>query len=160
MLLPVATSVQTHLMSVINQIVYDTERALGLLRRRLPGFEATERMVGMVLLDAAGAVKVAAAFEGFNGANIWLSVAAAENRKWASREVLQAAFAYAFIAMGVRRVSARVDERNVLSRRMCLLAGFRKEARLQGAAPDGHDQIIYVMHRRDCRFIPQEFRHE
>lgn len=146
-------------MTLANRLIYDTSAALLLLRKQLPGFEATERMVGMTLVDEAGAVLAAAVFEGFNGRNIWLSAASNGRRKWMSRELMQATFAYAFIAKGVTRVSARVDERNVLSRRICMLLGFTQEACLQGAAPDGCDQIIYVMHRRDCRFIPQEIPH-
>jgi RimJ/RimL family protein N-acetyltransferase len=67
-----------------------------------------------------------------------------------------AVFAYAFLICGVERVSGYVDASNLEARRFNEHLGFREEARLQGAAADGGDVVLYVLWKRDCRFIAGE----
>ena len=50
-------------------------------------------------------------------------------------------------------MSGYVDASNTDARRFDEHVGFQEEARLHGAAPDGGDVIIYVMHKKDCRFL-------
>jgi hypothetical protein len=46
-----------------------------------------------------------------------------------------------------------VDASNLEARRFNEHLGFREEARLTGAAADGGDVVLYVLWKRDCRFI-------
>lgn len=146
-------------MTIASRLIHDVTVALALVKERLPGFESTEGMTGMTLVDERGAAIVSAVFEGFTGRNLWITCALNGAPKWALRELMQAAFCYAFIVRGVSRLSARVDECNVLSGRLCRMVGFVEECRMRGAAADGRDQIIFVMWRQDCRFIPKEMQY-
>lgn len=92
-------------------------------------------------------------YEGYNGRNVWMHVAAEPGARWLVRDYLRACFAYPFLVCGVERVSGYVAESNALARRFNQHLGFREEARLRGAAPDGGDVIILVMWRQDCRHV-------
>jgi RimJ/RimL family protein N-acetyltransferase len=92
-------------------------------------------------------------FEGYNGKNLWMHVAARPGKRWLHRDYLLAVFAYAFLICGVERVSGYVDASNLEARRFNEHLGFREEARLTGAAADGGDVVLYVLWKRDCRFI-------
>ena len=92
-------------------------------------------------------------YEGFNGVNVWMHVAAEVGRKWLNREFLRYCFEYPFEELGVQRVSGAVDASNIDARRFDEHLGFKQEAVLHGAAADGGDIILYVMRREDCRFL-------
>ena len=91
-------------------------------------------------------------YEGFTKRNIFMHCAG-RGKKWISKSLLRAAFFYPFEQLKVDRVSAWVDETNKESRTLVEKIGFREETRLKGAAPDGGDVVIYVLWRKDCRFL-------
>lgn len=107
-------------------------------------------------LERNGQLVAGAVYEGFNGINMWVHLAGLPGRAWLNREFLQAGFRYPFIQCGVKRLSGYVNASNTDARRFDEHVGFREEARLKGAAPDGGDVIIYVMHKEDCRFLGAE----
>jgi RimJ/RimL family protein N-acetyltransferase len=80
-----------------------------------------------------------------------MHVAAEPGARWLVRDYLRACFAYPFLVCGVERVSGYVNESNTLARRFNQHLGFREEARLHGAAPDGGDVLIFVMWKKECR---------
>jgi len=92
-------------------------------------------------------------FDGFSGTNVWMHVAAAPGARWMTRAYLLACFVYPFNICRVKRISGYVNASNLAARRFDEHLGFKEEARLTGAAPDGGDVIIYAMWRKDCRFI-------
>ncbi len=122
------------------------------MRGYLPGLRLVEGMtaIGLVREDrlVAGVL-----YEGFNGRNLWMHVAAEPGRRWGVRDYLWACFRYPFVVCGCDRISGYVEESNAAARRFDEHLGFREEARLQGAAADGGDVILYVMRRQDCRFL-------
>ena len=92
-------------------------------------------------------------FDGLNGANVWMHVAAKPGARWMTRDYLRAAFAYPFKVCGVQRISGYVDASNQQARRFDEHLGFQQEAVLKGAASDGGDVLVYVMWRNQCRFL-------
>ena len=100
-----------------------------------------------------GALQAGVVYEGFNGRNIWIHVAAVAGAHWLVRQYLKACFYYPFVLCGVDRVSGYVNASNADARRFDEHLGFKEEARLRGAAPDGGDVILYVMWRDQCRFL-------
>ena len=72
---------------------------------------------------------------------------------WMTRDYLRACFAYPFLVCGVQRLSGYVNSSNLAARRLNEHFGYRVEATLKGAAPDGGDVLIYVMWRKDCRYV-------
>ena len=94
-------------------------------------------------------------YEGFNGHNVWMHVAAEPGGRWMRREYLRYCFEYPFNEMGVSRVSGYLAASNTQAVRFDEHLGFHKEAVLTGAASDGGDIHIYVMRREDCRFLKE-----
>lgn len=104
-------------------------------------------------LERDGVMVAASVFEGFNGQNVWVHLAAEPGARWMTRDYLRYCFHYVFNEMGVKRLSGYVNASNAAARRVNEHFGYQKEAVLKGAAPDGGDVILYVMWRQDCRFL-------
>ena len=104
-------------------------------------------------LERDGELVAGVVYEGYNGVNVWMHVAAAPGRQWMNKEYLRYCFYYPFVEMGCQRVSGSVDASNEDARRFDEHLGFKQEAVLQGAAADGGDVILYVMRREDCRYV-------
>lgn len=111
--------------------------------------------IGLVELNddmMRGEVIAGTWFEGFNGSNINMHVAAIPGRRWMTREFLHFSFAYPFLQLGVKRITGIVPESNAAARRFDEHIGFTLEARLKDAAPDG-DLLIYRMFKDECRWL-------
>lgn len=131
---------------------YDVQRVRVFMRQYVPGLVASEGQT-VIGLMRWGRLVAGVLYEGFNGRNIWMHVAAEPGARWMTRDYLRACFAYPFKVCGVQRITGHVEESNAAARRFDEHLGFREEARLSGAAPDGGDVILYVMRREDCRFL-------
>lgn len=131
---------------------YNVAEVAGFMRQYLPGLKLSEGMVAIGLRRGQRLV-AGVVFEGFNGRNVWMHVAAVPGGRWLVRAYLKACFAYPFLVAGVDRVTGYVDASNEAARRFDEHLGFVEEARLSGAAADGGDVILYVMRRADCRFL-------
>lgn len=92
-------------------------------------------------------------YEGFNGRNVWMHVAAVPGSHWMTRDFLRYCFHYPFNEMGVERISGYVSAGNEKAVKLDEHLGFKREAVLEGASEDGSDVWIYVMRRGDCRFL-------
>jgi RimJ/RimL family protein N-acetyltransferase len=112
------------------------------------------RGIGVVDMAADGSGELIAGiwFESFNGANINMHVAAKPGARWMNKEVLWYAFYYPFVECNVRRITGLVAASNIHAQKFDEKIGFKLEARLKDAAPDG-DMLVYVMFREDCRWL-------
>lgn len=119
------------------------------------GVPAVAHMKG-IGLEQDGDLIAGVVYEGFTGHNIWMHVAAEPGARWMTREYLRYCFYYPFVECGVGRVSGWVEDSNEAAKRFDEHLGFREEARLKGAARDGGDVILYVMWRKDCRYVDPE----
>lgn len=131
---------------------YDLDSVLPFVQTRMGGLDRSERMTA-IGLRRSGELVAGVIYEGFNGHNMWAHVAAEPGRRWLVREYLFACFAYPFIVCCVDRLSGYVNASNTEARRFDEHLGFKEEARLRGAAPDGGDVILYVMWRDECRYL-------
>ena len=104
-------------------------------------------------LERDGRLVAGVVFEGINGFNAWMHVAAEPGARWMNRAFLRACFAYPFEQLRLRRVSGYVAASNTQARGFDEQLGFVQEATLAGAAADGSDVLIYVMRRENCRFL-------
>lgn len=134
-------------------LIYDLDPVYAFVRERVPGLARCEDMRAIGWAEG-GQLVAGVLYEGFNGFNIWMHVAAVPGARWMRRAYLHACFAYPFLVCGVRRISGYVNASNVEARRFDEHLGFQQEARLRGAAADGGDVLIYVMHREECRYVP------
>ena len=131
---------------------YDLEQVLPFAQSLIPGLARTDGM-RCIGLRKDGELVAAAVYEGFNGQNMWVHLAGVPGQRWMTRDFLRAGFAYPFLVCGVQRLSGYVNSSNLAARRLNEHFGYRVEATLKGAAPDGGDVLIYVMWRKDCRYV-------
>lgn len=68
---------------------------------------------------------------------------------------LRAIFHYPFVYCGAPKIIAPVEHGNEESVRFVTKLGFREEARILDACPDG-SVLLYTMGARDCRFIGEK----
>ncbi len=133
---------------------YDLDAVLPFMQALVPGLARADDMRA-IGLRRGGRLVAGVLYEGFNGRNLWMHVAAEPGARWLVRDYLRACFAYPFLVCGVERISGYVNESNTRARRFNEHLGLREEARLRGAAPDGGDVIIFAMWRQDCRHVAQ-----
>lgn len=131
---------------------YDLEQVLPFAQSLIPGLARNDGM-RCIGLRKDGELVAAAVYEGFNGQNMWVHLAGVPGQRWMTRDFLRAGFAYPFLVCGVQRLSGYVNSSNLAARRLNEHFGYRVEATLKGAAPDGGDVLIYVMWRKDCRYV-------
>jgi RimJ/RimL family protein N-acetyltransferase len=131
---------------------FDLDKVLPFMHTHIPGFVQTEGMRA-IGLRRNGELVSGSIYEGFNGHNVWVHLASIPGGHWLNRMYLRAAFTYVFVQLGCSRLSGYVNASNVEACRFDEHIGFKEEARLKGAAPDGGDVILYVMWRGDCRYV-------
>ena len=96
------------------------------------------------------------AYTDYNGANLCMHVVAVPGKRWLTREFLWTCFDYPFNQCKVKRVTGLVGEGNLQARRFDEHLGFELETTLRGAHPTG-DLIVYVMWKRNCRFLGEKY---
>lgn len=102
-----------------------------------------------------GCLVAGVVYNEYNHVNINMHVASV-GRHWLSREFLWAAFDYPFNQLGVKRISAFVEDDNRAAIRFDEHLGFKHEARMVGAYEhDGKvgDILLLKMLREDCRWL-------
>ncbi|HXV24190.1 MAG TPA: GNAT family protein [Alphaproteobacteria bacterium] len=130
-----------------------TETIVRWVEARLPGYRAFDAPAGFGVLRE-GRLAAGVIFHNYDAraGDIEL-VIAADSPRWASREVFFAAFAYPFLQLGCRRVTARVPVANRRARRLVEGAGFTLEGLMRSAAQDGSDVLIYGMLKGECCWV-------
>lgn len=99
-----------------------------------------------------GELVAAAVFNEYSGPDVCVHVAAIPGKRWLTREVLSAVFQYAFVQLGVRRVTSHIPAKNSESVRFNLHLGFH----LEGIKRDGwwdDDMLITGMLKSECRYL-------
>lgn len=135
------------------KIISDPARVWAYVRNYIP-VPVVAGMKGLGL-ERDGELIAGVLYEGYNGVNVWMHVAAAPGRRWLNREYLRYCFYYPFVELGCKRVSGYVEDSNEAAKRFDEHLGFTREAVLRGAAADGGDVILYVMRKEDCRYLSE-----
>lgn len=120
----------------------------------LPRFKVDARAFGVTRDGALCAVVV---YDCFSECDCNMHVASDGSRTWLTRKVLKYAFGYPFIELKLRRVTSLIPAKKVDAMAFNEGLGFR----LEGYCPDAMpDDGIYIrgMTRKECRFIPPEYR--
>lgn len=133
------------------EIISNPARVFDFVSRQMP-VSAVAGMKGLGLVRD-GEMLAGVLYEGFNGQNVWMHVAAQPGGRWMTRKFLWACFDYPFNDLGAKRVSAYVNASNKVARKLDDHIGFKQEAVLKGAAEDGGDVILYAMWREDCKYV-------
>ena len=119
-----------------------------------PGFQSGAVAIG---IGDGARIRGAVVYECVNQADCYMHVASDGSGRWLTREFLTHVFAYPFIQLGLRRVTAMVPAKNAHAIRFDEKLGFKREGYHPHGIPDD-DLVSLGMLRADCRFIPQEFR--
>jgi hypothetical protein len=118
-------------------------------------FASDARAIG--LLSADGERLVAGmVWDNFTPWDCTCAVAGDGTRQWMSREFLFRSFAYPFLQLGLRRMTALIAEDNADSIRLCQHIGFTPEGRRREGRGDC-DELVFGLLRRECRWIGANF---
>ena len=98
-------------------------------------------------------LKVALAYNHYTGPNIAIHAAARQGALWCHPAILYHVFAYPFLQLKTRRVTAPVSGRNVKCIEMLLNMGFQHEGTLREADVKGANLLIFGMLKRECRWL-------
>lgn len=110
-----------------------------------------------IVLERHGVVVAVVVYDTWSDTDCHMHLASDGSKRWMTREYLLEAFYYPFVTAGRRRVTGIVDEKNVPALALDLHLGFVVEGKAADATPDG-DAFLLGLTRRNCRFIPREWR--
>lgn len=100
--------------------------------------------------------------DNYNGRSCQMHCAAEPGCQWMTRAGLWFAFAYPFLQLHVEKLICPVGSGNKAARRLVEHLGFKLEAALKDAHPDG-DLLMYTMTKQGCRWLNikvSDFRHK
>lgn len=120
----------------------------------LERFKADARAIGVKRNGELCAVIV---YDCFGPCDCNMHVASDGSHTWLSRSVLIEAFSYPFITLNLRRVTALIPMKKADAIKFNEHLGFKLEGLCPEAMPDDDIQIRGML-RRECRYIPPEYR--
>ena len=132
-------------------IFNESERVATWCQERLPDFIGWNGYYQAIGYERDGELKGGVVFSGYSLTNLTLATVLEAPL---TRMFLRAVFFFPFLQLKVRRVTALIDSRNHVSRKLAEKAGFVQEGCLREAA-SADDVIVYGLLRRECRWIPQ-----
>lgn len=140
----------------MSQLIYDDQPGLlawAAERIGLSGFKSDAKAFGVL---HGGVLRAVVVWDTFSAADCCLHVASSGGH-WLTRGVLKMAFGYPFIDLKLRRVTALIAATNAAAIRFNEHLGFKLEGLCPEAMPTDDLQIRGML-RRECRFIPPEYR--
>lgn len=138
--------------ALIDRVLYGFDRdVIQWVGQRIPGLIVTPsaRALGVALGEdlAAGVV-----YDQFNGVNIMASIAVDDPRAQ-SRAVARRLLEYPFVTLGCKSITVWIASTNLPSLNLAARIGFKPEAMIRYAAPDGSTLVVMKMLREECRWI-------
>lgn len=141
----------------MKRIVYgENERFVAWAQERI-GVTFRDDAVAIGIEDDSG-IRGAVIYDTFTKTDVCIHVASDGSKTWANQDFVTRVFFYPFVTCGYGRVTGLVPESNKEALRLDLHLGFKVEGVCREAAPDGGNIIVLGMLRRECRFIPKQFR--
>lgn len=105
-------------------------------------------------LERHGVIVAGVIYEQWNGRSVVAHMAASGRLTSA---FVAAIFDYAYNVCSVQKVILPVASQNLKSGRFVRKLGFREEARIKDASPEG-DIILYTLEKQDCRYLAARYR--
>ena len=109
-------------------------------------------------IERDGAIAAVVVFDNFSECDCHMHIASDGTKAWMSKALLLSAFAYPFQQLGLLRITGMVVSGNADALAFDENLGFEREGFHPKAGPHGEDLISLGMLRKNCRFIPREFR--
>lgn len=119
---------------------------------RIAGVQGWGEWYETIGWEEKGELTAVAVFSNYSGPDIQLHVAAIPGGHWLTRAALRAVFRYAFVQLGVRRITSHIPETNLASVRFNLHLGFTLEGAKREGWWDG-DMLITGMLKSECRYL-------
>lgn len=108
-------------------------------------------------LEEDGRLIAGAVYTDYTKHNIFVHLAAEPGCRWMTRKFLGVGFRFPFLQLGVDRITGWVEDTNTAAKRLDEHLGYKEEGRLKGAARDGSDVILYVMWKKDCKYLEDRY---
>lgn len=135
----------------MKKIITDRQNELGeWLCSRTEG-QYTPNIGTYIGLEENGTLCAVVGFDNYNGASISMHVAG-EGKRWINREYLWYCFYYPFEQLKVNKILGLVSSDNLDALRFDRHLGFKQEAVISNACPNG-DLIILTMTKDQCKFL-------
>jgi RimJ/RimL family protein N-acetyltransferase len=109
-------------------------------------------------LERNGELVAGTMYDWYNGASIYMSVAAI-GKHWLNREFLWFAFYYPFEQLKANVILALVSSSNYQARKFDEHLGFTLHTEIEDADPNG-SLLVYTMKKPDCRWLNLKVKHE
>jgi RimJ/RimL family protein N-acetyltransferase len=113
-------------------------------------FEERSRALGLL---KNGELVAGVIYENWNQRSIFCHIAITGSMTPA---FLAAIFDYPFVVCEAEKIIVPVGQDNEQSIRLVQNMGFKEEARLKDARPDG-DLIFFTLNKTDCRFLGEKY---
>lgn len=139
------------------KLIYDQQERLLAWAEGKIGVSSFREAAKAIGLERDGELAAVVVYDGFSACDCNMHIASDGTRRWMNRALLAAAFAYPFVQLGLRRVTGLVPAKNVEALAFDQKLGFRLEGVCREALPDD-DVVILGLLKRDCPFIPKEYR--
>lgn len=140
------------------RLIYgDEPRLLPWAAERI-GIASFRRDAFTIGLERDGDLVAVVVYDNFSDCDCNMHLASDGSKRWMSKELLLAAFAYPFTQLGLRRLTGLVDARNADALQLNEHLGFVREGLCRHALPDS-DLVVLGMLRDECRFVSKEHQH-
>ena len=127
----------------------DWPRIAEFVAERAGGERKTDKFAA-IGLGTDDKVHAGVLYSDFNGSQITASIAV--DGKCINREFLWFMFFYPFKQLGVKRITACVEQTNTVSQQFVTRLGFKLESVMERAGRTG-DLLVYRMFPEDCRYL-------
>jgi hypothetical protein len=104
-----------------------------------------------IALVEGNEIKGAVWLENYNGASVYAHVVG-DGRRWLTRQFMTDFFHYVFNVLECKKIIGIVREVNTDAQRFDEHLGFKREAVIEDADPEGAI-FIYSLRREDCRYL-------
>lgn len=128
------------------------------LREQEVEIQATPDFQSIGRVNAAGELIAAVGYNGFCGRVCSMHIAGVGN--WLSRDLLRAAFNYAFVTCDLVAVLSPIASDNARALKFDKHIGFKEVHRVPGGWSHAVDLVILQLNRQDCRWLKKETEHE
>jgi len=105
------------------------------------------------LLDKDGQLVAGVWYEAYNKVSIMAHIAIQGK---INKEFLFTIFDYPFVQLGVNKIIGPVNSNNLDALKLSDNFGFREEARIKDAYPDG-DMVLLTLTKDKCRFLGEKY---
>lgn len=138
-------------------LIYGQEERLLAWALERVGLEAFRPDAKTIGLEREGELVAVVVFDNFSTCDANMHIASDGTRRWMNKSLLLAAFTYPFVQIGLKRLTGLVPANNEDALKFDENIGFEREGYHPDADISG-DLISLGLLRKNCRFIPMEFR--